>query len=149
MNKIESAYKKMMEDWEMSGEMIGCCMKDKALEIERELTAARQEIDMLKSKYADHHAEAERLTSEINAVTEQRDRLAVALKELLTTGDNGYGTPTDKAWEMAEQALAAVKGGCDDPVNLIHNGVGIADMYQPGELEKELRSMTGAEPQNA
>jgi hypothetical protein len=47
-------------------------------------------------------------------VTEQRDRLAEALKELLTTGDNGYGTPTDKAWEMAEQALAAVKGGSDE-----------------------------------
>jgi DNA repair exonuclease SbcCD ATPase subunit len=41
--------------------------------LETELTAACQEIDMLKSKYADHHAEAERLTSEINAVTKQRD----------------------------------------------------------------------------
>jgi galactokinase len=29
---------------------------------------------MLKSKYADHHAEAERLTSEIRSVTEQRDK---------------------------------------------------------------------------
>jgi len=86
MNKIESAYKEMMEDLQMSGSMIAYCMKDKALEIERELTA----------------------------VTEQRDRLAVALKELLTTGDNGYGTPTDKAWEM-EQALAAVEGGSDEP----------------------------------
>ena len=66
----------------MSGEMIGCCMKDKALEIERELTAACQEIDMLKSKYAAHHAEAERLTSEINAVTEQRDRLAEAMRQM-------------------------------------------------------------------
>ena len=51
---------------------------------------------------------------ELAAVTEQRDRLAEALRELLTTGDNGYGTPTDKAWEMAEQALAAVEGGSDE-----------------------------------
>jgi hypothetical protein len=47
-------------------------------------------------------------------ITEQRDRLAEALKEPLTTGDNGYGTPTDKAWEMAEQAIAAVKGGINE-----------------------------------
>jgi MoxR-like ATPase len=51
------------------------------------------------------------LERELTAVTEQRDRLAEALRELLTTGDNGYGTPTDKAWEMAEQAIAAVEGG--------------------------------------
>jgi hypothetical protein len=38
-----------------------------------ELTAAREEITILKSKYADHHAEAERLTSEIRSVIEQRD----------------------------------------------------------------------------
>jgi len=50
----------------------------------------------------------------IARVREQRDRLAEALKELLTTGDNGYGTPTDKAWEMAEQAIAAVEGGSDE-----------------------------------
>jgi predicted nucleic acid-binding Zn-ribbon protein len=37
---------------------------------------------MLKSKYADHHAEAERLTSEINAVTEQRDEWANLWAEL-------------------------------------------------------------------
>jgi hypothetical protein len=54
---------------------------------------------------------ARQLERELAAVTEQRDRLAEALRELLTTGDNGYGTPTDKAWEMAEQTLAAVEGG--------------------------------------
>jgi hypothetical protein len=61
--------------------------------------------------YANDMAKLER---ELTAVTEQRDRLAEALRELLTTGDNGYGTPTDKAWEMAEQALAAVEGGSDE-----------------------------------
>jgi len=53
-------------------------------------------------------------TKTLDDVCEQRDRLAEALRELLTTGDNGYGTPTDKAWEMAEQALAAVEGGSDE-----------------------------------
>ena len=38
---------------------------------------------------------------------------------------------------------------CEDRPILRHNGVGEADMYQPGDLEKEMRSMTGAEPQNA
>jgi chromosome segregation ATPase len=43
--------------------------------MERELTAAREENAILKSKYAQHHAEAERLTSEMRLVTEQRDDL--------------------------------------------------------------------------
>lgn len=51
-------------------------LDDKRQQLERELTAARQEIDMLKSKYADHHAEAERLTSEINASITTRNRKA-------------------------------------------------------------------------
>jgi hypothetical protein len=73
MNKIESAYKEMMEDVQMSGEMIAYCMKDKALEIERELTA----------------------------VTEQRDRLAEALRNCLPfiTGD-GCGEYSDAREDM-------------------------------------------------
>jgi DNA repair exonuclease SbcCD ATPase subunit len=126
--------------------------------LETELTAACQEIDMLKSKYADHHAEAERLTSEINAVTEQRDRLqrwkdeqlAIEIKwnpqavgRLLgmTVGDEiregiepairslieqrdrlaealrwivvVYATEAEYK-QVAQKALAAVKGGSDE-----------------------------------
>jgi hypothetical protein len=44
----------------------------------RELNAAREEITILKSKYADHHAEAERLTSEIRSVTEQQKKWQAA-----------------------------------------------------------------------
>jgi len=51
--------------------------------LETELTAACQEIDMLKSKYADHHAEAERLTSEINAVTKQRDKIDLMYHKII------------------------------------------------------------------
>jgi len=47
MNKIESAYKEMMEDVQMSGLMIAYCMKDKALELERELTAVTYQRDRL------------------------------------------------------------------------------------------------------
>jgi hypothetical protein len=84
-----------------------------------ELAAAREEIERLDTVGIHScHNDCQRpncvLRRELKAVTEQRDRLAVALKELLTTGDNGYGTPTDKAWEMAEQAIAAVKGGSDE-----------------------------------
>ena len=117
--------------------------------LESELTAARQEIDMLKSKYADHHAEAEKLTSEINAVTEQRDRLKEAMTRIVNIYENPEKGCIPSSSDMYDEALAAVKGGSDDQPILRHNGVGIADMYQPGELEKELRSMTGAEPQNA
>lgn len=42
-------------------------------ELDAKLTAAREVIAILKSKYADHHSEAERITSEIRAVTAQRD----------------------------------------------------------------------------
>ena len=41
--------------------------------LETELTAALEEINILKSKYADHYTEAERITSEIKTVTKQRD----------------------------------------------------------------------------
>jgi septal ring factor EnvC (AmiA/AmiB activator) len=90
MNKIESAYKKMMEDWEMSGEMIAYCMKDKALEIERELTAVTEQRDQWKDKYIQQNkdlghelrdpngtiwSECKRLQTELDAVTEQRDGL--------------------------------------------------------------------------
>jgi len=104
-------------------------MKLDCRQLERELTAARAEIeaimetlkspievelDMIRGKIAiPDRSELDYIT-QLKAVTEQRDRLAEALKELLTTGDNGYGTPTDKAWEMAEQAIAAVKGGSDE-----------------------------------
>ena len=166
MNKIESAYKEMMEDVQMSGEMIGCCMKDKALELERELTAAQEELaewsilkgwggtpeiinDFIKGQQTRiHHAQD--LESELTTVTEQRDRLKGALRKLADC-DWVITLPNrmDAVRTIATEALTAVKGGSDDRPILRHNGVGIADMYQPGELEKELRSMTGAEPQNA
>ncbi len=52
MNKIESAYKEMMEDVQMSWLMIAYCMKDKALELERELTAVTEQLDQFENKFS-------------------------------------------------------------------------------------------------
>ncbi len=51
----------------------------------------------------------DRLEAELAAVTEQRDRLAEALRELW---DNH--TLHGAAYELIENALAAVKGGKDE-----------------------------------
>ena len=82
--------------------------------LERELTAAREKL---------------------KAVTEQRDRLAEAIrnhKEKLPFAP----PPCDK---KLYEALAAVKGGIDEPPTLIHNGVGIADMYSRDEFENAMK----------
>lgn len=96
---------------------------DTIRQLETELAAVTEQRDKAWQKIEN---QAERITylegamlcratgTPLSKAIEQRDRLAEALKELLTTGDNGYGTPTDKAWEMAEQAIAAVKGGSDE-----------------------------------
>lgn len=98
-SKIESAYKEMMEDVQMSGSMIAYCMKDKALELERELTAAQEELaewsilkgwggtpeiinDFIKGQQTRIHY-AQNIEEELTAVTEQRDRLANALDNLV------------------------------------------------------------------
>jgi len=86
---------------------------DEALEQrDQELTAARAEIELLKTNLKISFRQTEQAVQdradEHKTLTEQRDRLAEALKELLRTGDNGYGTPTDSAWEMAEQALQSL-----------------------------------------
>ena len=86
----------------------------KVPQLERELTAVTEQRDAANAEFYRYYGLWDRATKQLETVTEQRDRLAEALKELLTTGDNGYGTPTDKAWEMAEQAIAAVKGGSDE-----------------------------------
>jgi septal ring factor EnvC (AmiA/AmiB activator) len=82
--------------------------------MERELTAAREELTAVTEQLAEMTLRWELTNDSLFDKRALADRLAEALKELLTTGDNGYGTPTDKAWEMAEQAIAAVKGGSDE-----------------------------------
>jgi hypothetical protein len=90
--------------------------------IEKELTAARQEIDILKSKYADHHAEAERLTSEIRSITEQRDELLryneAFRKETLICADcdairkEEYDQAIEQRDRLAEAVIRFSQGTC-------------------------------------
>jgi chromosome segregation ATPase len=61
-----------------------------ARKLERERDEAREELKILKSKYADHHSEAENITSQIQTITAQRDRLAVALKEIEWSNDSQW-----------------------------------------------------------
>jgi 6-phosphogluconate dehydrogenase len=51
-----------------------------------------------------------KLERELATVTEQRDRLAEALELLVTTDHESK----EAFIERVKQALAAVKGGCDD-----------------------------------
>jgi hypothetical protein len=78
MNKIESAFKEMMGT--CSPSIIAYCMKDKALELERELSAVRAEIERLDTVGIHScHDNCQRwpcvLRRELIAVTEQRDEL--------------------------------------------------------------------------
>ncbi len=74
--------------------------------LERELNAAREEITILKSKYADHHAEAERLTSEIRSVAKQRDRLAETVIR--------FSQGTCSIHFLLDLAVAATKSNTND-----------------------------------
>jgi hypothetical protein len=83
MTKIESEYKEMMDDVQMSGSMIAYCMKAKALELESELTAAREELKTAIGQ-RDAIEESRVMTSNIYIKTaEQRDRLAEVLRNIM------------------------------------------------------------------
>ena len=76
-------------------------------ELETELTTAREEIAILKSKYADHHSEAERITSEIRAITAQRDLLIEVLE--VTLNATVLNHRRDRWHSDAEYALNKIK----------------------------------------
>jgi hypothetical protein len=86
MSKIESAYKEMMEDVQMSGSMIAYCMKDKALELERELTTATEQLTKAHETIGTMIDEIGMLQLKDKATTEQRDRLAAALTKIQGVG---------------------------------------------------------------
>ena len=80
-------------------------------QLERELTAAREEINILKSKYADHHVEAERITSEIKTVTEQRDGLR--------SGIDYASDQLSKVTEQRDRLAEALRECREDSVELL------------------------------
>jgi hypothetical protein len=90
-----------------------------------------RELAELQSKYRDHHEEAEQLTQEItnsrrsvkysqdlittlrcekDEVIDQRDALAVALRELMFNCLRFRIEPSDDAYKNAESSLAALEG---------------------------------------
>jgi hypothetical protein len=87
------------------------------------------------------------------SMKEQRNMLVEALKDYklnytdedlarLATCETGMGEicPAQANREIRRrEALAAVEGGSDEPVTLIHNGVGIADMYSRDEFENAMK----------
>jgi len=90
-----------------------------------------------------------RVSSVCRELREQCDRLAVALdvclremldviyacnEEIVDANDTFH-----QAIKLGQKTLAAVEGGSDEPVNLIHNGVGIADMYSRDEFENAMK----------
>jgi predicted nucleic acid-binding Zn-ribbon protein len=97
-------------------------MVDHARQLERELTAARAEITILKSKYADHHAEAERLTSEIRLVTEQRDDLLryneAFRKETLICTD--CDSISKEEYDQAIERVDGLRSGIDYASDQLH-----------------------------
>jgi len=115
-----------------------------------ELTAARAEIERLDT--AGIHScnkDCQRpncvLRRELKAVTEQRDELAEALRKAISWGDSAshhilYREKINWTYlNEAREAFAAVEGKIEKPVTLIHNGVGIADMYSQDEFENAMK----------
>jgi chromosome segregation ATPase len=110
-----------------NNELTKACLREQLLkedcqDLERELTAARAEITILKSKYADHHAEAERLTSEIRLVTEQRDDLLryneAFRKETLICAD--CDSISKEEYDQAIERVDGLRSGIDYASDQLH-----------------------------
>ena len=104
--------------------------------LRRELTEARDQLNELRLKYRDHYEEAERLTREItdsrrsvkysqdlittlrcekDEVIDQRDALAVVLRELMLNCLRFRIEPSDDAYKNAESCLATLEGRGSNP----------------------------------
>ena len=80
------------------------------VETERELAEARETIDTMEIRHAAVMLHTQDIVDEANQFRDQRDRLAVALREIR----KGITEPTHHrrgTLEIANEALAAVKGG--------------------------------------
>ena len=132
-SKIESAYNEMIRDVQMSGEMIAYAIKEEALELERELTAAREGLKDAIEQRDDFRKEVEIVNErlrgkrhpddngimvdgeiDIEQLIKQRDRLEEALIGFMrfcwinTTGNTpaeSYPSPLAKKGITALQSL--------------------------------------------
>ena len=84
------------------------CYKEGCV-IERELTAAREEVEIYKRDNKQLRKDVVRIGSTLKDFKEQRDRLAAALQQIASSDPN---------WRdcllIAREALATVKGGSDE-----------------------------------
>jgi len=108
MNKIESAFKEMMEDVQMSFVMIAYCMKDKALEIERELNAVTEQRDEVSETLESLTTTAFDLLASLGRAREERDRLADALRRIVTIYENPEKGCIPSSSDMYDEALQSL-----------------------------------------
>ena len=121
---------------------------DFARQLERELTAAREELAELKEEYGTWWAQKRIAIDELKEVTEQRDRLAEAFQDML----NDTLTPTNDEWIVTDNEnyieIASIKT-CDS-IASVHGGKTIGDQYDLAgriarvpQLERELIAARG------
>jgi hypothetical protein len=82
---------------------------DFAKMLERELTTVTEQRDVALQCHKWCYEDRKRIIEELAAVTEQRDRLAEALRWIVVV----YATEAEYK-QVAQKAIAAVKGGSDD-----------------------------------
>jgi len=86
------------------------------------INAERAESRGLRKAWVELDDKRQDLEKQLSTITEQRDRLAEALKEIYNVSSFDYDTMPELArkkyrevvLEMADEALAAVKGGSDE-----------------------------------
>ena len=122
--------------------------------LERELTAVTEQRDAASAEFYRYHGLWDRATKQLETVMYQRDRLAEALERIGEEDGSPMSMRVCSTKSLVKQALQslnpdhtvdandmipAVKGGSDKPPTLIHNGVGIADMYSRDEFENAMK----------
>jgi uncharacterized damage-inducible protein DinB len=75
------------------------------------INAERAESRGLRKAWVELDDKRQDLEKQLSTITEQRDRLAEALRHLMTHGGHHQPVLRDAVANIAKEALAAVKGG--------------------------------------
>jgi len=88
----------------------------KVPQLERELTAVTEQRDAANAEFYRYYGLWDRATKQLETVTEQRDRLAEAMRKIQKVGLVAVDAfdELDRIDEIVDEALAAVKGGADE-----------------------------------